>query len=444
MLIFWILISLSIILIGCFACFGRDMVAPACILTAGFWLSALWGYIYQDHWNGFDEIKLFYLIVFGVLSFDIGCLLVKRIHWGKYNFTAKIQFNVIQISDIKYLILFLIEAVILVYTIYVVFKNTGASDLITAIGRFYIINKYGNLSYDPAFLTVLQYFNIAIVFIELYVVINNILIRIHNPVRAYVLIVIGSATSMLQGTRNTLFLFVISGIVMFYVMKNISNGWKKNLTFKMFFKIIAGVVLLVIFFRISIILTGRSSDEYTFIEILSTYVGSPIKNLELFIKDNIVSNNIFAGETMLQTYGKLYRLTENSVFKVSSYYTYRWIGGTGLGNVYTILMPLYADFGVRGACLVMFIIGVASQIQYDGLRRTLYGKVMMKKVIFYSYVSFAVAFSFFSAKYFEMVVSVALLYTFIGYFFISMLLFNMTVGKGKLLLRIGSSKMNEI
>lgn len=32
--------------------------------------------------------------------------------------------------------------------------------------------------------------------------------------------------------------------------------------------------------------TGRASDEFTFTEMLSTYVGASIKNLELFIQEN--------------------------------------------------------------------------------------------------------------------------------------------------------------
>lgn len=67
----------------------------------------------------------------------------------------------------------------------------------------------------------------------------------------------------------------------------------------------------------------------------------------------------------------------------------------GLGNIYTMLMPLYVDFGTMGTCIVMAIIGGVSQFQYECIYRIKNSKDLMRKIIFYSYVGFSISFAFF-------------------------------------------------
>lgn len=435
-MIFFLFITLTIILLACFALFHRDFCAPAFLLTIGFWASSLWAWLYQDHWNGFTNQSLYTIVVGGVTSFCAAAFIVATIDKGVLPATKRHYLEEIKLPIYKLQLYFVFEIIMFLITMLAVFLNVRSKNPIVAIGQYYIADKYNRLIYTPEYVKVIQYFNIAGVYLFEYVVMNNILCKKKNNKLMYIIVTVGLIISMLQGSRNTLFMFIISAIIMFYILKGVNTGWKPNLTSKTLIKMLGVIVLLVIFFRISIYLTGRSSDEYTFLEILSTYVGSPLKNLELFISEVHTKSSVWGGQTLMQSYHKLYSKTGNSLYNVQSLYTYRWIGTTGLGNVYTILMPLYQDFGMIGTWIMMAVIGAISQLQYDHVRTQKNIKGINFQILIYVYTSFAVVFSFFSNKYFETVVSMAFVYVLIGFVIIIGVVMNISIVRGKVVIHI--------
>ena len=435
-MIFTILVILTLFLFFSFLCFDKDICAPSFLLTVGFWGATVWCFFYQDHWNGFSDVRLMILIIGAVGSFIISSCIV-HVFWGrKKKKRIAIQLKPIKLDKSQYIVLLMGEMVVAIYTLYVVYKNVDSLNPIIAIGQYYYANKYRRLSYDPGLLSAFQYFNIALVFVIAYAMITNYLCKQKNTIYEYLVIAGGIVISLLQGTRNTLFLFVISIAIMFLTLKKIQNGGRANITLKSFSKLILGSLALIFLFRVTLVVTGRASDEFTFTEMLSTYVGASIKNLELFIQENHSRSTVWGGQTLLQTYSKLYNETENPKFLVTSLYTYRWIGKTGLGNIYTMLMPLYVDFGTMGTCIVMAIIGGVSQFQYECIYRIKNSKDLMRKIIFYSYVGFSISFAFFSNKYFEMVVSMAFIYTIIGYVMLKVLIFDVKIKDGRIVIKL--------
>lgn len=434
-MIFGLFITLTIILIICFIVFNRDLCAPAFLLTVGFWFSSLWAWLYQDNWNGFENRKLYILIAGSVFAFCIACFITNLFDKAILTKSKDIKLEPIIIPLYKLKLYLLIEIIMFLLVMLVVFMNTSSRNIITAIGEYYVANKYNRLIYESGVVKIIQYFNIAGVYIIGYVILNNIICKIKNSKITYIIVIFGMIISVLQGTRNNLFMLIISGIIMYYILKGVNNGWKPNITLKTFLKMITTILILILFFKMSIVFTGRNSDEYTFIEMLSTYIGSPLKNLELFINENYYVNNIFGEQTLLQTYKKIYEFTGNINYNVTSLYQYRWIGSIGLGNVYTMLMPLYNDFGLYGSWILMALIGFISQKQYDHIRCIKRINVISKQILIYSYVSFAIMFSFFSNKYFEMVVSTAFIYTFIGIEVIIKFIWNVTFSQGKLIIK---------
>lgn len=434
-MIFALFITLTIILIICFILFNRDLCAPAFLLTIGFWFSSLWAWLYQDNWNGFENRKLYILVAGGVFAFCIACFITNLFDRITLPKSKNITLQPIIIPLYKLKLYLLIEIGMFLLIMVVLFMNTNSRNIITAIGEYYVANKYNRLVYESSIVKIIQYFNIAGVYIIEYVILNNIICKTKNSNITYIIVIFGSIISVLQGTRNNLFMLIISGIIMYYILKGVNNGWKPNITLKTFLQMITTVFILILFFKISIIFTGRNSDEYTFLEIISTYIGSPLKNLELFINENFYVNNLFGEQTLLQTYKKIYEFTGNINYNVTSLYKYRWMGSIGLGNVYTILMPLYNDFGLYGSWILMALIGFISQKQYDHVRAIRKINVISKQILIYSYVSFAIIFSFFSNKYFEMIVSTAFIYIFIGIEVIIRFICNVTFSSGRLIIK---------
>ena len=431
-MIFFLFLILSLVLISNIAIFKGNFCSPAILFTAGFWVSSLWAWFFQDRWGEFQNSELLVLVSVGTISFSLGCFLVKLVYKSKLAVIRPAQLYAIKIPKYKLYLYFLFEVVIAIMTIYVVLRNVSSRNLIYAIGQYYNVNKYNRLVYEPGYFKVIQYFNISGVLLSGYIAINNKVCKKKNPFVLYLIIVFGMGISLLQGIRNTFFLFIISGIVMFYLLHGASTGWKSNFNLSTLPKIILFAGIIIALFQITTIATGRLSDEFTFVELLSTYVGSPLKNLEIYLSENHTPSPVFGGQTLIQTYKKLYEATGNLKFNVTSLYKYRWIGRVGLGNVYTILMPLHQDFGFIGAGVILLIIGSVSEWMYERLQRYKSIVGINYGIIIYAYCAFSISFGFFSNKYFEMVVSVAFIYTLISLFIIKQFFANVEFGRGRI------------
>ena len=433
-MIFYLFLILSLILILDIVIFRGNFCSPAILFTVGFWLSALWAWIFQDKWGGFQNPALLVLVSIGTISFSLGCLVVKIVYALDHPVIKPAQLYAIKISKYKLYLYLLLEVFIAIITIYVVLRNVSSRNLLTAIGQYYNANKYNRLVYVPSYLKVMQYFNISGVLLAGYIAINNKVCKKKNHFVLYLIIVFGMMISLLQGIRNTFFLFIISGVVMFYLLHGASTGWKSNFNLSNLPKIIFFAGIIIILFQITTMATGRSSNEFTFVETLSTYVGSPLKNLELYLSEKHAPSQVFGGQTLRQTYLKLYESTGNLKYNVISLYEYRWIGKTGLGNVYTILMPLCQDFGFIGTSVILFAIGAVSEWMYERLQRYKNIAGINYGIIIYAYCAFSIFFSFFSNKYFEMVVSVAFVYILISLFIIKKFFANVKFRRGKIII----------
>lgn len=426
---FFLFLILSLVLMSNIAIFRGNFCSPAILFTAGFWVSTLWAWNCQDKWGGFQNDALLVLVSIGTMSFSLGCFFVKLVYKSGHRVIKPGQLCAIKIPKYKLYLYIMFEVFIAIMTIYVVRRNVSGRNLFEAIGQYYSANKYNRLVYAPAYLKVMQYFNIAGVLIAGYIAINNKVCKKKNPLALYFIIGFGMGISLLQGIRNIFFLFIISSAVMFYLFYGVSTGWKSNFNLLTLPRLLLFAGIIIGLFQITTMATGRSSDEFTFVEILSAYVGSPLKNLELYLSENHTPSQVFGGQTFRQTYQKIYELTGIPRYQVISLYEYRWIGKAGLGNVYTILMPLHQDFGFIGTSVVLFMIGAVSEWMYERLQRHKNKTSINYGIIIYAYCAFAISFSFFSNKYFEMVVSVAFIYTLISLFVIKHFFVNVKFGR---------------
>lgn len=427
----FLFLILSLVLISNIAVFRGNFCSPAILFTAGFWVSTLWAWNCQDRWGGFQNDALLVLVSIGTISFSLGCFFVKLVYKSGRHVVKPAQLYAIKIPKHKLYLYIIFEVFIAIMTLYVVRRNVSGRNLFEAIGQYYSANKYNRLIYAPGYLKVMQYFNIAGVLIAGYIAINNKVCRKRNPSALLFIIGFGMGISLLQGIRNIFFLFIISGVVMFYIFYGASTSWKSNFSLSALPRIFFFAGIIIGLFQLTTMATGRSSDEFSFVEVLSAYVGSPLKNLELYLSEDHTPSQVFGGQTLRQTYQKIYELTGNPKYHVISLYEYRRVGKASLGNVYTILMPLHQDFGFIGTGVILFIIGVVSEWMYERLQRHKSKSGINYGIIIYAYCAFAISFSFFSNKYFEMVVSTAFIYTLISMFIIKHFFVNVKFGRGR-------------
>ena len=420
-MIYLIVISLGIVLLLNFVLLEKDLASPSILFIGGFFFTAILAAAFNDVWCGFYSEYLYLLIVGGSISFLLGCLIVCVFSRKGNAYVKKIEPIILRNDNL--LMLLLIQIVLACISYIVVRNNTISSDYVMAIGEFYLLNKSGEADI-PSYFKVLQYFNMAGVYICIYVLMNNKICGYKDKILLYIPIIVGLMITLMQGTRNAFFMFFISAMIMYFILKNIVDSWQPNINILFLKKICLITVIGIGLFQMSYYITGRDDINYSFIDLLSSYLGAPIKNLDYFLLENHSSGKLLGEQTFLQWYKKLYDITHSSIFITRDLYEYRWLNNIGLGNVYTIYMPLFNDFGLLGAWGIVGIIGAFLQIFYYKIRFNMKNNISIDMyIIIYSYVGFSVFFSFFSNKFFEMTISIGFIYLFIALLIMKKLIF---------------------
>lgn len=396
--------------------YDRDMTAPCVLLVAAFWIASFCACLYADKWQ-FENYLLIAVVMSGLCGFFL-------FSWGTYALsrkrknTVKRQLVPLEISNFKLVLYLLFQLVLYLLTFLVMLKNVGIdfslSRLASIVGTYYEMNHTGSIIYTSSIVNIGTIINFPGMYYILYLPINNILQKKRNSSLLYINIVIGAIGSLMSGTKTAFYMYIIGAFVMIFILVCKSNGWRKNINFKVIIRVSVILVIVLASFTVIDNMQGRTLTDVSAVDKLAAYLGSPLKNLELFISENHKTDQIFGAETFISIYNDLYEITGNGIFKIKNMYKYRWINGNGLGNVYTVFMPIYYDFGILGVFVVMGIIGWFSQRVYNRIkfRRIIFD--VDYYVIFYAYVAFAVVFSFFSNKFFETIFSKTGVYFLIG------------------------------
>ena len=443
-MIYLLSLSIFLLLILSAAMFKKDLTAPSFLLMAGFSLSVMCCCIYANEWE-FHDYRLMGLIISGLLGFLL-------FSWITYYFDRrgmkkmkKFDKNkkVLQISQIKLLLYLLFQILLMLIQIYNLYRNFGGGSLADAIGNYYNANMLGTLKYKSPISSIGNILNMPATYLILYVTSYNIVHNNKNCIWLYVNIVVSFMNSLMDGTRTTLFMYMISFFVMYIIQKQRISGWKKNINLKNLFKLLVLFMIGIVGFNFLFFLQGRSLSDITVVDLIANYLGAPIKNLELFIGDKISADKIFGETTFMNTYSWFNELLGGEIFNIPDIYTYRWINGKILGNVYTQFMPLYCDFGIVGTFIAMGIIGTFCQKIYDRVRISPNVCGVDYSLLFYSYVAFAIVFCFFSNKFFELVFARALIYNIIGVWLFDILFFRMKMRNGHLVVvRLKNEKVS--
>lgn len=422
--------------------FKRDFTAPAVLITLGFVISLLCCCIYADEWN-FSDYRLFWVIISGLSGFILACWLafvfVKKRKTKSCKITnMKIStVDEVDISNIKLTIYLGIQLVFILFQIYDLYRNSRGGSLAYAIGYYYSMNSSGTLEYKSQVLNIAGILIMPANYIILYVLARKITHRRKVDVLLILNVGVSIVSSLLSGTRTTLFMYAISFSVMFIIQKQRVTKKKMNINLKNIIKFFIVFYLAIVVFSSLFSLQGRTISDLTMVDLIANYLGAPIKNLELFIKDNITNNGKPAGSaTFMNTYTWLNELIGKQIFDLPNLYKYRWNKGKILGNVYTQFMPLYYDYGIVGVFFVMFILGFFCQKIYNKVKMQADNNRIDYRLILYSYTAFAIVFCFFSNKFFELIFARAMIYNIVGILFFDILFFRLQVKEHGFVIRI--------
>ena len=435
-MIYELLILVGILLIVSVIAFGRDITAPAVLVNGSFFVATFCACLYADKWD-FSEVKVIVVIVTGLSGFILFSYLCYFLETG-WRRPPKCEFSPIVLSNMRLLVYLLVQLVIIGGTFWVIKKNVGSlSSSIVALGikinEYYELMHNDELIYSNKWIGLLQVINFSGIYFMIYCAITNIIYKGKKQILVYINILIGVIASLITGTKTAFYMFMISAFVVFMLLKQKQSGWKIKIRMKLLLKIMLLLVILLLSFGIINNLQGRVLDEYKATDVLATYLGSPIKNLEIFIKENHVSSEVFGAQTFKYTYNDIYNYTKNARYLINNIDTYHWINSYPLGNVYTFFRAPYYDFGIVGVFLLSGLAGAFSQKIYN------IAKFEKKRnnltIVYYSYVAFSIAFSFFSNKFFESVLSKSSIYFILGFIIFELFFIKISLKKGKITIK---------
>lgn len=406
--------------------FRGEVISPSFLLSSAFLISSFDLFINRNGWY-FSDKQTVFLIFWGILFFETGSFIENIVQtYGKKPSHQIVERSKVAVSSTS-LVVYLVAQIILYclivsYVCHAMGTKVSFAGLSTAIGGFYEATQSQAIAGLPGYLNVGQIVNTSGIYYLLFLLVSRIVNKQKIPALLYLNLLLGIFGSLLTGTKTSFFMYLVALVVLYFFLKGNDPSRIQKISIKSIIEILFAIVIVISGFTLLTVLQGRTLASINMVDTISTYIGAPIKNLEIFVTTREQDVQIFGAQTFGDTYKWLYKVTNNELFQIDDLYKYNWIGDKGLGNVYTTFMPFFNDFGFGGTYLVMFLLGIFCQFCYNAAKFKQSRNPVNFRIIFYSYLSFAITFSFFSNKMFEMVFSRSGIYFIVGLFVFDVML----------------------
>lgn len=169
---------------------------------------------------------------------------------------------------------------------------------------------------------------------------------------------------------------------------------------------IAIAIAVAVFLSLFQFLSFGRSGNITLLDYIGIYLGAPIANLDAFLQESgWGSSSPFGRMTFFCWYtyigGKLGITDWQYAFDLP----FREMAGFGMGNVYTTFYSFAYDFGYLGIIVLTALMGLFSELVYEKALKIKESFASMLLVIYSSFISYQLVFSFFSDKFYEEVLT---------------------------------------
>lgn len=240
----------------------------------------------------------------------------------------------------------------------------------------------------------------------------------------------------LGGSRSPIFRLVTFTLFIFYIL-NLNRGYTKAQMRKVMMKIVKFIIAFVALFSVSISLYGRTVEYNTF-HYLYIYLGAPLYNLDLFIQKAQfpVLQDYFGSQTFI-SFWNYWLPRHGSQTIILKLPFIRYNGIYELGNVYTTFYQFLYDFGYIGVFVLTAIISIYYTTSYRYVRNQSQVSSLKMNLFIYAYLFNDLIMLIFSNRFYETVLNINTIKTFIAVYLIKGLLFDngFYLGKNKIKLR---------
>jgi len=223
--------------------------------------------------------------------------------------------------------------------------------------------------------------------------------------------------SLLTGGRFDTVATFISFAIFIYIFNAKNNNWKMGISLKNFLKYGILLIMLLLFFPMSMLFLGRSDMEISldtigavFEEVmysLAVYVGAEIKLLDIFVTETYINVN-YDDPLGSHTLIGVYRFIANT-FNINDWkgissgdIPYEIVNGHFLGNVYTMFRAYMTDGGILGVMIFSSIMGAIFAYFYYNVRHKCSDRIEVNLIV-YSWLYYCVPLSFFSNWFYPLI-----------------------------------------
>lgn len=422
MLIYELFFVSSIILIISLSIFVKDVFNPTFVFVASIWFGILWAMLFSKKWDLRLNTLTFCVFVFGIGTFFIVGVLIKAL--AERRPLEKVRGVTIQVTNWKIDLAIIFALVTLIVSVLTIKRLVPAATLSDSIYEYRVKTTFWNMLIPfPSYLNYMRVITYALGFWFTYYLAMVIVFDKRVDMRSLLLVLFSALSSIITGSRNNLILFVMLFIFFLYFCNQSKNGWAAGIRLKpVLIGIGLAIILLVSFQKFADIL-GRNTTSSP-MNYLAEYVGAEVYNLNLFLgSQKVPMTDAYSGTqtfiNFFKTFGRFWGASSNNYVQVLPFHT---SNGYNLGNVYTTFYPYLYDFGLRGMLALITLMAVISESIHAFAKKYFSGGKVPSIVLIDGYVFTALAFSFFSNKFYEQLFSLNFLEYMIIWVLLSFLL----------------------
>lgn len=385
------ILMLVITLIGIYI-FNFDFLEPVNLFNIAMTTSMLFAVLNVDRWGLFIGSYTCILVLIGMVAFLSGDIFCSYKCFKDYDRVKTINKNILlQIHGFKFIILNILTIIFLVFSFIEVYNlslqvgNTeGIFGMIKAV-RFPLERGEINFSRWQIYR---NYFSESFVYISIYCLFSNILIKGKFEIKYIFPIIICLLFIVLSTARYNLLFLITYMVSLFSILFLKKNNYCQKCKFNILFIGIVAAFLFLSLFLLLGSLTGKTiSSERTPFIILSHYLGLSIPALDKFLVNTVFLENPYIGiNTLPSIYGNLRTLgMELPVIKLFA----PFVEFNGINtNVYTALMRYYSDFGFVSGSILLFLFGNMFSFIYNYIKYKTNNLLLI--ILYSSYVGYIV------------------------------------------------------
>ena len=319
----------------------------------------------------------------------------------------KVRGKAIYIEYWKHVMFLAINCAAILFFIRYLKAFSNKSSISEAMQYFDHVKKFTDVHVDvPALVSLLRMSSSAIALISIYLLSHQLIYGYSSHrLFIYLNILLSCTCSALSGSRGGILEYAFAFVIMCYFIFKRKHSWKKKIPSRIVALIIISILMIIPVFYMSAFLMGRGKQTDIF-HYLCIYLSGSLKNFDIFIRKGFFGTSIADSQTLVNL-----RLTILPKFGLSGWNAkldlpFNNVNGFSTGNVYTIFYMFMYDGGYIALVGYIIAMAVIASILYVLIIKDRYDKYYDSiniPLIVYTQIAYAVLFSFFSDKFYELI-----------------------------------------